>query len=331
MSNELIVIEPKNVLTVFTESNGLDDIIKQVEMEVMTFEHDLSNDARRKRTASLARKVASTKTYLDGLGKDLVSDWKNKAKVVDANRKLMRDRLDELKEIARKPLTDWENEQAEIEAARIAAEEAEKLRLQIESDHEIALLMNEKFDREAEEARKAAEETERLRKEQEEKERLEREARIAREAKEAAEREAKEREERLIREAKEREEKAERDRLAAIEREKELERQRVEAEERARVQAEEAEKRRIEAEAKAKRDAEEAAERARLAEIQRQKEQEARIKEEQEAREANKKHIGAIRKAAKESLMSLGIDEEKAKEIVMAINDGKIANVKINY
>lgn len=331
MSNELIVIEPKNVLTVFTESNGLDDIIKQVEMEVMTFEHDLSNDTRRKRTASLARKVASTKTYLDGLGKDLVSDWKSKAKVVDANRKLMRDRLDELKEIARKPLTDWENEQAEIEAARIAAEEAEKLRLQIESDHEIALLMNEKFDREAEEARKAAEEAERLRKEQEEKERLEREARIAREAKEAAEREAKEREERLIREAREREEKAERDRLAAIEREKELERQRIEAEERARIQAEEAEKRRIEAEAKAKRDAEEAAERARLAEIQRQKEQEARIKAEQEAREANKKHIGAIRKAAKESLMSLGIDEEKAKEIVMAINDGKIANVKINY
>lgn len=331
MSNELIVIEPKNVLTVFTESNGLDDIIKQVEMEVMTFEHDLSNDTRRKRTASLARKVASTKTYLDGLGKDLVSDWKNKAKVVDANRKLMRDRLDELKEIARKPLTDWENEQAEIEAARIAAEEAEKLRLQIESDHEIALLMNEKFDREAEEARKAAEETERLRKEQEEKERLEREARIAREAKEAAEREAKEREERLIREAKEREEKAERDRLAAIEREKELERQRIEAEERARIQADEAEKRRIEAEAKAKRDAEEAAERARLAEIQRQKDEEARIKAEQEKREADKRHIGAIHKAAKESFMLLGIDEEKAKEIVMAINDGKIANVKINY
>lgn len=331
MSNELIVIEPKNVLTVFTESNGLDDIIKQVEMEVMTFEHDLSNDTRRKRTASLARKVASTKTYLDGLGKDLVSDWKNKAKVVDANRKLMRDRLDELKDIARKPLTDWENEQAEIEAARIAAEAAEKLRQKIESDHEIALLMNEKFDREMEEARKAEEEAERLRKEQEEKERLEREARIAQEAKEAAEREAKEREERLIREAKEREEKAERDRLAAIEREKELERQRIEAEERARIQADEAEKRRIEAEAKAKRDAEEAAERARLSEIQRQKEQEARIKEEQEAREANKKHIGAIRKAAKESLMSLGIYEEKAKEIVMAINDGKIANVKINY
>lgn len=331
MSNELIVIEEKNALTVFTQDNGLDDIIKQVEMEIATFEHDLSTGAGRKRTASLANQVARTKTYLDGLGKDLVSDWKNKAKVVDANRKAMRDSLDELKVIARKPLTEWEEEQKRIEEEEAARLAAEKLREEVERDHEMALLMNAEFDRKAEEERIAAERAEQERLAKEAKERAEREARIAQEAKEKAEREAVEREEKLRREAEEAKAKAESERLAAIERERKAELDRIAAEERAKAQAEEAERQRVIAEEKAKRDAEEAAERARQAEIQRQKEEQERQRKEQEAREANKRHIGSIRKAAKESLMALGLDEEKAKEIVMAIHNGQIANVKINY
>lgn len=320
MSNELVVIEPKNVLTLFTETDQLEEIIKQVEMEVATFEHDLSNDARRKKTASLARKVASTKTYLDGLGKDLVADWKAKSKVVDANRKMMRDRLDELRDQARKPLTDWEEEQKRIEEEKRLAEEAEKLRQQIEADHEIALLLNEKFDRELEEKRKAEEEAERQRKEAEEKARIERERQIAEEARIKAEQEAKEREERL-----------ERERQEAIQREEQAKRDAIAAEERRKAQEEENERQRKLAEEKAKRDAEEAVERARQAEIQRQHEEQERQRKEQEQREANKRHIGAIRKAAKESLMTLGLDEQTAREIVLAIHNGQVANVKINY
>jgi len=320
MSNELVVIEPKNVLTLFTETDQLEEIIKQVEMEVATFEHDLSNDARRKKTASLARKVASTKTYLDGLGKDLVADWKAKSKAVDANRKMMRDRMDELRDKARKPLTDWEEEQKRIEEEKRLAEEAEKLRQQIEADHEIALLLNEKFDRELEEKRKAEEEAERQRKEAEEKARIERERQIAEEARIKAEQEAKEREERL-----------ERERQEAIQREEQAKRDAIAAEERRKAQEEENERQRKLAEEKAKRDAKEAAERARQAEIQRQHEEQERQRKEKEQREANKRHIGLIRKAAKESLMALNIDEQTAKDIVMAIHNGQIANVKINY
>ncbi|QIW88962.1 TolA protein [Vibrio phage phiV208] len=320
MSNELVVIEPKNVLTLFTETDQLEEIIKQVEMEVATFEHDLSNDARRKKTASLARKVASTKTYLDGLGKDLVADWKAKSKAVDANRKMMRDRLDELRDQARKPLTDWEEEQKRIEEEKRLAEEAEKLRQQVEADHEIALLLNEKFDRELEEKRKAEEEAESQRKEAEEKARVERERQIAEEARIKAEQEAKEREERL-----------ERERQEAIQREEQAKRDAIAAEERRKAQEEENERQRKLAEEKAKRDAEEAAERARQAEIQRQHEEQERQRKEQEQREANKRHIGAIRKAAKESLMTLGLDEQTAREIVLAIHNGQVANVKINY
>ena len=331
MNNELVVIEEKNALAVFSNENGLDPIIQQAKDLVDEFEHDLSTAAGRKRTASLANKVAKLKTRLDGMGKDLVSDWKAKAKKVDANRKSMRDELDELKVIARKPLTDWEEEQKRIEAEEAARLAAEKLREEVERDHELALLMNAEFDRKVEEERIAAEQAEKERLAKEAQERAEREARIAQEAKEKAEREAAEREEKLRREAEEEKAKAEAEKLAAIERERKAELDRIAAEERAKAQAEEAERQRVIAEEKAKRDAEEAAERARQAEIQRQQEEQERQRKEQEAREANKRHIGSIRKAAKESLMALGIDEEKAKEIVMAIHNGQIASVKINY
>lgn len=320
MSNELIVIEPKNVMTVFTQDNGLDDIIRQVEMEVMTFEHDLSNDARRKKTASLARKVASTKTYLDGLGKELVSDWKNKAKVVDANRKVMRDRLDELKEIARKPLTEWEEEQAAIEAERLAAEEAEKLRLQVEGDHEIALLLNEKFDRELAErlAQEAAEE--KARQEAALKAQQEREEQIRKQAEAKAKFEA---EQAAL--------KVEQEKQAAIERAEKAERLRIESEAKSKVEAELAEKRRIEAELKAKKDAEEAAERARLAEIKRQEDAKKAEKEERDRLEANKKHCASIHNSIVSDLVAVGVDDITAKLVVTAIAKKQVKNVVINY
>ena len=327
MSNELIVIEEKNALTVFTQDNGLDDIIKQVEMEIATFEHDLSTGAGRKRTASLANQVARTKTYLDGLGKDLVSDWKNKAKVVDANRKAMRDSLDELKVIARKPLTEWEEEQKRIEEEEAARLAAEKLREEVERDHEMALLMNAEFDRKAEEERIAAERAEQERLAKEAKERAEREARIAQEAKEKAEREAAEREAQLKREAAEAAEKAERERKEAIEREEQAKRDAIAAEERRKLEAEQAEKRRIEAEEKAKRDAEEAAERARQAEIQRQKDEEERQRKEQEEKAARVEHARSIHQDMKQAFILAGLNDANAELAVKALVNKSIPHI----
>ena len=327
MKKELVVIEPKNVLTLFTQEDQLDEIIKQIEIEVVTFEHDLSNDARRKKTASLARKVASTKTYLDGLGKDLVSDWKLKSKVVDANRKQMRDRLDELRDLARKPLTDWEEDQKRIKAEEDAKAEAEKLRVQIESDHEVALLMNEKFDREL--AERLAEEK-RLEEERQaklEKERLEREAKIAQEAKDKAEREAKEREVRIKREAEEAKAKAEADRLAAIEREKQAERDRIAAEKRAKAQQEEADRQRVIAEEKAKREAKEAAERARQEEIQRQKDEKERIEREQAEKKAKVEHARNIHQEMAKAFVANGLSYDNANLAVKALAKAHIPHI----
>lgn len=327
MSNELITIEQETVLAVFSQEGGLNPVIEQARQVVAGFEHDMSTAASRKRTASLANKVAKLKVKLDDMGKDLVSDWKAKSKLVDASRKHVRDELDALKAEARKPLTEWEAEQAEIE--RLEAEK--KLREEIERDHEIALLMDAEFNRQL--AEKLAEEK-RLEDERQaklEQERLEREEEIKRQAAEQArleaERKAKEEAERVEREKQEAIEREQR----AIEAQKEAERQRIAAEERAKLEAEQAELRRIEAEKQAKIDAEKAAEAARLAEIERQRQEQEAIAAEEAKRAADLKHRKAINNAALRDLVDNGLTEDQAKLAITAIAKGLIAHIGIKY
>ena len=117
----------------------------------------------------------------------------------------------------------------------------------------------------------------------------------------------------------------------AIDQAAEAVKQREAAEAQAKIDAGIAEERRIAAEAQAKVDADNAAKAAKAQAEADQKAKELDEKLELEKREANKRHVGGIRKAAKESLMAVGLDEATAKKVVMAINDGAIANVTIGY
>ena len=328
--SELVTIEESTALQAFTSENGLESVIEQTKNAVAEFEHDLSTASGRKRTASLANKVAKVKCRLDGMGKDLVADWKASAKAVDANRKSMRDELDQLKILARAPLTDWEAEEAEREAAEAALLEAEKLAIQVESDHEIGLLLNDKIDRDAKEAAdKAAQEAKEVA-EKAKQEQIERDAKVAKMAAEMAFKQAEQ-------VAREEAEKVEREKREALAREQaakaqaeQAQRDKIAAEERAKAQAEMAEKMRLQAIEQAKIDAEKAAESARVAEQERQAAEVAKLDLEREARELNKRHVGFIRKTAKECLMEY-VDEKAARLIVLAIDAGKITNVSITY
>lgn len=97
---DLVVIEKANAMTVFQSADQIEEILQKVEREVMSFVPDITTAKGRKEIASLAYKVAQTKTYLDGLGKDLVAELKEIPKLIDANRKTVRDRLDELKPVS---------------------------------------------------------------------------------------------------------------------------------------------------------------------------------------------------------------------------------------
>ena len=329
---DLVVIEPTNALAVFKSADQIEDILQKVEREVMSFVPDVTTAKGRKEIASLAYKVAQTKTYLDGLGKDLVAELKEIPKLIDSNRKTVRDRLDDLKELARKPLTEYEAEQqriadekaAEEERQRIEAEEKaalEALRKQVESDHEFALLMDKDFDREK--AEKAAEA---------ERQRIAHEEELKRQAAEQVRREAEEKAERERAEAARREAelklKIEQEERNRIEAELRVEREKKEAAERAEREKQEAiaaEQRKAQEEADRIRREAEAKEKARL-------EEEQRISDEAAARAANEKHRKAIGTEVVNALLgSTGISREQAIQVLTAIKDGLIPHTSITY
>ncbi|TNH43789.1 hypothetical protein [Photorhabdus luminescens] len=296
--NELVIIEKQNALSVFTNNDAIEKIINQIESEVKGIVPDLTTAKGRKEIASLAYKVSQTKSYIDNIGKDLVAEYKEIPKKIDASRKQIRDKLDALRDEVRKPLTDWEAEQERIkreEEARIAAEELAK---QVEVDHEIALLMNEKFDRDLAE-KKAEQERLRIAREEELKHLAAEQARLDAERKALAEIEAAARREA---EAKAAAERAEREKLEALER--------AEREKQAAIDAE--------------RRKAEAAEKARLAEIQRQKDEEMR-------RQADTEHRKRINNESLQELIKAGIQHDHAINCIKAIASGKTTHLKIIY
>lgn len=153
MQNQNIAIlddSAEIAVQMFTADSGLKPVVAQVADIVASFEHDMSTAASRKRTASLSAKVSKFKVRIESIGKQLadaerekIADVERVIKMINVNRREVKDELDALRDLARKPLTDWEIEQAEAEAKA----EAEKIRAEIDALHEFALLMNEKHDR----------------------------------------------------------------------------------------------------------------------------------------------------------------------------------------
>ncbi|UPK82806.1 cell envelope biogenesis protein TolA [Proteus vulgaris] len=331
MANELVVIEKSTALEVFKSSDSVEDIIRKVEQEVNSFIHDVSTAKGRKEIASLAYKVAQSKTYLDGLGKDLVAELKEIPKLIDANRRTVRERFDALRDKVRQPLTEWEAEQDRIKAEQqMLAWHEEALEMnavfdkalaeRIESDHEIALLMNEKFDRDLEEDKAEAERQriaheEELKKQAVEQARLEAEQKAQQEIEAASQRE---------REAKEAQERAEREKQEAIQRAEQAVKEAKEKAERDAKEAQERAEREKQLAIEAERKKAQEAEQARLAEEERKRQEEAK-------RQADKEHQKTVNNKAMQDLIDAGIQEECAKNCIIAIAKNLVSNVKIHY
>ena len=66
--SELIVLESLNPIEVFT-NNGLDKIIDKIEADIKSIVTDATTKKGRDEIASLAYKVARSKTTLDDMGK----------------------------------------------------------------------------------------------------------------------------------------------------------------------------------------------------------------------------------------------------------------------
>lgn len=83
-------------------------VTESIKAAALAIVADAETAKGRKELRSVAYAVARSKTLLDGMGKDLVADLKEKAKRVDLIRKGIRDELDELKGAVLAPVDAWE-------------------------------------------------------------------------------------------------------------------------------------------------------------------------------------------------------------------------------
>lgn len=118
MANDLIIELPKsNAIQVFTEPGGIEPYLQKIREEALSHVPDLSTKTGRAAIASIAAKVARSKTYLDDAGKQLCDAERAKIdatlSAVMASRKRIKEELDALRDEVRKPLTEWENAEAE--------------------------------------------------------------------------------------------------------------------------------------------------------------------------------------------------------------------------
>lgn len=342
-TTDIATLAPTDLVAILTTPEKFDDLIGRIKKEVEEFVPDLTTATGRKAVASLAYKVTRTKTALDDAGKELNAEKRKEIDAVDAVRRDVRAKLDELSALARKPLDEWERAEEDrktkvaedmlfIDAARDIHPEDTSTDIQARVDRltecefdadvfqeALELAVNAKASAleflgvaltRAIQAEADAAELAKLRQREAEREEADRQA-----AAQAAQIEA----DRVAEENRKAEAKRiEEQRLADI----------AAAEQRA-ADAAKAEADRVAAEAIRKANAE--AQALRDAETARQVEAD-RIAAETAAREADKAHRGAVMKAAKETIMASGdVDENAAKKIVLAIVAGEIPNVRINF
>lgn len=350
---ELQELEANVIVQAFNSESGMQAIIDQIKAQVGSVVSDVTTAKGRKEIASLAYKVAQSKSAIDAEGKKLKEQYTVITSKIDADRKLARDQLDAERDRIRQPLTDWENAEKErvakheesilsinfYKTAVIADKDIVWLKGVIRNVEEIVIDSSfEEFEEQAKIAkyetleflRKALVEREKYEAEQAELERLrlaeqaklqrERDERIAREAAEQATREAEakaqaeaERVQREKLESEQREARLQAEKEAAELREQALKQKAIEDAKQAEIEKQRA----IEAEA------------ARIkAEAEAQAKAEA---EKQDKREANLAHRKRVSNEALKGLTDLGIDIQIAKSLLKAINEQKVPHVSIKF
>lgn len=223
------VVNKASLLNFFKDVSNLDGLYNVVQAKARALVADVTTADGVSKIKSTARQIASIKKRVDDIGKDVVAELKDLPKQIDANRKKWREDMEALQEEIRKPVTEIENRQAEIEEIRathgkLVLSGSEEIKAAIESLEKIELtgdkwkesledataavtaekgalevmlnaaLKKEAEARELEELRKKQEEAERIIREQKIREEAERKARAEAEARAAAEKARLERE-----------------------------------------------------------------------------------------------------------------------------------------
>lgn len=351
-------ILPRSVSVIIAADKN--DLLGKLAEKIRIFNPDVSTARGRKDIASLAAEVASTKMNLIRLGKGLTEGWRKSTAAVNAECRIIEERMDQMKVQVRAPLTAFENKEKERIAGHEAAlaaisnfcafdrdPTADDISLRITQLHDtpgrdwhefvdrakqtflaadgrLRDMHERAVQREAEAAKAArilAEEKERQRQAAIQAQR-DHEARIAAEAAERARLEA--------------ERRAEAERQAAAERERGAQARAAKAEAERQAALEAAERRERELTAKAERDRQAAVERER----KRMADEAAAAQAEADRRAADNAHRGAVNRAVVSALTGIEFAQggkserlsgDLAKTVVTWIALGKIPHIRIEY
>lgn len=93
---------------IFRDETAVEGLIAELRKSISEAEADLTTDKGRKAIASRAAQISRRKTAIDEHGKSLNADKRKEIDAVDAVRRTVRLALDDLRDEARKPLTEWE-------------------------------------------------------------------------------------------------------------------------------------------------------------------------------------------------------------------------------
>lgn len=342
----------ENALAVFSAAQGLDPYLAQIRAEIDSFIPDITTRKGRDAIASIAYKVARSKTALDNVGKELVAELKDIPKKIDSERKRVRDTLDAWQKEVRKPLDEWDAAEAarvaklqggidwfSLRATENADLDSAELKATLEKVQSIVVGEKwEEFEAEAHRAKAAAVESLTAQLAKRTKEEAD-QAELAKHRAEAEAREQKEREDQIARDAAakataEAEAKATAEREAAAQKVKEEQAATEKRELELKLQAEKAERETLEANQRAEqaeRDSKARAEEAAAAERQKLADEKAEIDRQAKARKADTEHKSKVLGKAKEAIMTLNVSEAQAKAIVLKIARGEVPNVTISF
>lgn len=129
-TTELTIIPKSAVSTIIAGDEN--DILGKLAEKVRAFKPDVSTVKGRREIASLAAEVASSKMDLVRLANGMMEADRKRIAAILAERKIIEDRMDELKVQVRQSLTDFEN----MEKARVKGHEDALARLAIHPDME---------------------------------------------------------------------------------------------------------------------------------------------------------------------------------------------------
>lgn len=319
---------------IYRDDEALPSLVSELDALIAAAAGDVATKKGREAIASLAHSISRRKTPILDAGKKLTEDWRKKTGEVNSRKSMVEQQLDTLRDKARAPLDAWEAAEksrvVRVETAMSTFRQATSYPANytvLNFDEDIAAIEAITIDGDFGDQADAAEDAKveaiaalrvgRANLIKSEQERAE----LARLRAEAEERDRAAREEQARLAAEE----AERERIAAAER-----RAATEAEARVKAEQEAA----LAEERRKAREAEEAL----AAEQRRHREEaearaatEAAAQREQERRQADIAHKSKIMGEAKSAIMTCGVDEPIAKQIVLAICAGSVPHTTIRF